>query len=376
MKQNIREVVGRVLNEQRFLRFIAKYGDDFFKKMFSSPRVKKATIQKLEDVFNNPNNLGKLKNGEEIIKLKPQKVGNVVTNPFVKLSEIQDDLDKLHNKLITKDDILKKYGNKILQDGTSVSDIFLPKFQEQLKTNLKLRLKPTFDKIDLKQAFKDGWTSQLPTSSALKYFANKVTFGNTFKRLSKDDRKRALAWWLAGVGDGPGVWKIFKDNYSITDKFFLALCNSGGQLAKKWLVLSGALTLLNAFFDSLNDKNEQVYEKNWSGVLERIYTNAVLVDPFMVSPAYFLAKNIITPFAAGGWGKDFTQENFMKSLNETNLKLREQLSSVEDLLQSEVNRYKSKKSIPKNKELDSTAVRTDNTRVKTPVDTNTTAPNF
>ena len=94
MEKNIRKAVSKVLNEQRFLKFIAKYGDDFFKKMFGSARVSKATISKLEDVFNNPNNLGKLKNGDEVIKLQSQKVNNVVTKPFVKLEDIQS-LNKL-----------------------------------------------------------------------------------------------------------------------------------------------------------------------------------------------------------------------------------------------------------------------------------------
>lgn len=338
MKENIREAVSKVLNEQRFLKFIAKYGDDFFKKMFKSDRVSKATISKLEDVFNETSNLGKLRDGTEVIRLQPQRVGNVNTNPFVKLEDIQSDLEKLNDRLITKDDILKKYGPMKLQDGTSLSDIFLPKFSEKLKANLKVRLKPNMNFTELKIAFKNGWKSQFPTLAGLQWGARFITGGKLFSKLDANDRKKAMAWWVAGVGDGPGITKILQDNYSIPDKFLLTMANTGGQLVKKWLILSSALTFINALVDAMPDFNKTPNESDIVAAAKRIWRNTVLINPLMVSPGYFLVMKLIVPLFAGGLG----QKDFMKEVNKWSVNL----DAITDNLESKGREiYKKKKKV-------------------------------
>lgn len=354
MEKNIRKAVSKVLNEQRFLKFIAKYGDDFFKKMFGSARVSKATISKLEDVFNNPNNLGKLKNGDEVIKLQSQKVNNVVTKPFVKLEDIQSDLNKLNDRLITKDEILKKYGPMKLQDGTPLSDIFLPKFSEKLKANLKVRLKPNLDFTEMKIAFKDGWKSQFPTLAGLKWGVRFISGGKLFSKLDDNDRKKALAWWILGVGDGPGITKILRDNYSIPDKFLLTMANTGGQLTKKWLILSSALTFINAFVNAMPDFNKVPNESDLEAAGRRIWRNAVLINPLMVSPGYFLGMKIIVPLFAGGLG----QKDFMKEVNKWSLNL----NTITDKIESASN------SIPKREKKVNVPIKKNT--VTPPVDTN------
>ena len=340
MEKNIREAVSKVLNEQRFLKLIAKYGDDFFKKMFSSGRVSRATLTKLEDVFNNTSNLGKIKKGvdagKEVLKLQPKKIGNVTSKPFYKLEEIRDDLEKLDSRLITKDDILKKYNDAYLQDGTRLSDIFLPKFKEKLKSNLDIRLKPTTDFTEIKIAFVNGWKSQFPTLAGLKWGARFISGGKLFSKLDVIDRQKAIAWWVAGVGDGPSITKILKDNYSIPDKFLLTMANTGGQLTKKWLYLSTALTFINAFVDAIPDYNKVPNESDLVAAGRRIWRNAVLINPLMVSPGYFLAMKIIVPLFAGGLG----QKDFIKQVNEWSLSLENTTDKLQSISKSMFNRKK------------------------------------
>jgi hypothetical protein len=330
MKENIREAVSKVLNEQRFLKFIAKYGDDFFKKMFKSDRVSKATISKLEDVFNETSNLGKLRDGTEVIRLQPQRVGNVNTNPFVKLEDIQSDLEKLNDRLITKDDILKKYGPMKLQDGTSLSDIFLPKFSEKLKANLKVRLKPTVDGTEIKQAFKQGYKTQQAGSLMFRW-GKYLVWRNRLNRLNKADKNKVYLWFFSGIGDAKSIRQIFKDN-NVTDSLILSLSNIGGQLTKKFVwwtcVLTAVKFLIGIGPDIFNKKYDTAGEALW----ERFKQSLTIASPELIAPATIVWNTVIDPLLVGGIFEN--PEKFYKSFDNLGAKADGQLQSVIDYVKN------------------------------------------
>jgi hypothetical protein len=217
-----------------------------------------------------------------------------------------------------------------------LSDIFLPKFKEKLKANLNIRLKPTTDFTEIKIAFVNGWKSQFPTLAGLKWGARFISGGKLFSKLDIIDRQKAIAWWVAGVGDGPSITKILKDNYSIPDKFLLTMANTGGQLTKKWLYLSTALTFINAFVDAMPDYNKVPNESDLVAAGKRIWRNSVLINPLMVSPGYFLAMKIIVPLFAGGLG----QKDFIKQVNEWSLSLENTTDKLQSISKSMFNRKK------------------------------------
>lgn len=335
MEKNIRKAVSKVLNEQRFLKFIAKYGDDFFKKMFSSDRVSKATISKLEDVFNETSNLGKLRDGTEVIRLQSQRVGNVNTNPFVKLEDIQSDLEKLSDRLITKDDILKKYGPMKLQDGTSLSDIFLPKFSEKLKANLKVRLKPTVDGTEIKQAFKQGYKTK--QAGGLMWQWTKTVWNKNVQKLSSGEKQKVRLWFFSGIGDAKSIREIFRKN-NITDSFILALSNIGGQLTKKFIwwtcVLSIAKFALGLTIDTIKHKYDNPSEALW----ERFKQSLTIASPELIVPAKVVWDTVAVPLLLGGILEN--PMKFYEAFDNLGGKASNQLESVKTTVEGWLSRKK------------------------------------
>ena len=335
MEKNIREAVSKILNEQRFIKFIAKYGDDFFKKMFSSNRVSKSTISKLEDVFNETSNLGKLRDGTEIIRLQPQRVGNVTTNPFVKLEDIQSDLDKIDSRLMTKDDILKKYGPMKLQDGTSLSDIFLPKFSEKLKANLKVRLKPTVDGIEVKQAFKQGYKTK--QAGGLMFQWTRTIWNKNIQRLSGEEKQKVRLWFFSGVGDAKSIREIFREN-NITDSFILSLSNIGGQLTKKFIWWTCTLSIAKFVLGLVVDTIKQKYDNPEDALWERFKQSLTIASPELIVPAKVVWDTLAVPILLGGIIEN--PNRFYEAFDNLGGKAANQLQSIKTAVENSYSKRK------------------------------------
>jgi hypothetical protein len=203
------------------------------------------------------------------------------------------------------------------QDAASYVERFL---NEKLTANMKpirnylkkdmeeAANKAIFDSklLSYPQAFFKGFT----TTTGGGIFAKKVLLRNmpipwkrhltaNIYRLTDTERKIIKRWFWTGVGDYNQVVQIFR-KHGIGP----AIANLSGQLFKKWVFWTAAISAYNVLIEMLKDSTEEtIYKSDWDWIYDRFVTQKPLETAGLgyMWPPTLIGKYVISPLGMGGW---------------------------------------------------------------------------